>query len=192
VTSDRFRVYTGLPLSRRQLCWAHLARDFQALAESSGPAAARIGRAAQEQIGHLFGHWHAFRTGTRTRAELQAEMQPVQNQFATLLEPGSALSGKAGALCRGLQGQWEALWNFLIHEGVEPTNNHAERMLRPAVLWRKTSFGHQSAGGQQYVERMLTVVSTLRLQGRNVLTYLEQALEATRTAQPAPTLLPSA
>lgn len=191
VTSDRFRVYSGLPLTRRQLCWAHVARDFQALAERSGPAA-RIGHAAKEQIRHLFQHWHAFRAGTQTRAELQAAMQPVQQQLAALLAQGRRLTGPAGALCRDLEEKWVALWTFLTHAGVEPTNNHAERLLRPAVLWRKTSFGHQSLGGQQYVERMLTVVATLQLQGRNVISYLEQALEAARNTQPAPSLLPLA
>lgn len=162
VTSDRFRVYSGLPLARRQRCWAHLARDFQALAERNG-LADRIGQAAKEQIRHLFQHWHAFRAGTQTRAELQTAMQPVQQQLAALLAQGRTLPRSAGALCRDLEEQWVALWTFLAHAGVEPTNNHAERLLRPAVLWRKTSFGHQSVGGQQYVERMLTVVTTLQL-----------------------------
>lgn len=191
VTSDRYGVYTGLPLSRRQLCWAHLARDFQALAESRGEAAA-VGRWAQDEIRNLFAHWQAFRRGALDRAGLQAQMAPSQRQFHTLLAWGSTLAGKAGALCRDLQEKWPALWTFLGHPGVEPTNNHAERVLRPAVLWRKTSFGHQSETGKQYVERMLTVVTTLRLQGRNVLAYLETVCRAGLTGTPFPSLAPSA
>lgn len=191
VTSDRFGAYTRLPLSRRQLCWAHLVRDFQALSERTGPART-IGHWALDQSRRLFTHWHAFRQGTLTRPALGVRMQPVQRAFRTLLAWGQTLPGQAGALCRDLEAKWEALWTFLVHAGVEPTNNHAERLLRPAVLWRKTSFGHQSESGKHYVERMLTVVSTLRLQGRSVLGYLEQVLQATRMAAPTPSLLPPA
>ena len=191
VTSDRFGAYTRLPLSRRQLCWAHLARDFQALAESTGPART-IGHWAKDQIRRLFTHWHAFRQGTLDRPGLVGQMGRVQRAFRALLSWGGTLAGKAGALCRDLQEKWAALWTFLFHDGVEPTNNHAERVLRPAVLWRKTSFGHQSETGKQYVERMLTSVSTLRLQGRNVLAYLEAACRAALVAAPAPSLLPQA
>ncbi len=191
VTSDRFGAYTRLPLSRRQLCWAHLARDFQALAESTGPART-IGHWAQDQSRRLFSHWHAFRQGLLDRPGLVGQMGRVQRAFRALLSWGATLAGKAGALCRDLQEKWEALWTFLFHAGVEPTNNHAERVLRPAVLWRKTSFGHQSETGKQYVERMLTVVSTLRLQGRNVSAYLEAACRAALTAGTAPALVPQA
>jgi len=191
VTSDRFSAYTRLPLARRQLCWAHLARDFQALAESTG-AARTIGHWAQDQIRRLFSHWHTFRQGVLDRAGLVVRMERVQRAFRALLAGGVTLAGKAGALCRDLRDKWEALWTFLLHAGVEPTNNHAERLLRPAVLWRKTSFGHQSDRGKQYVERMLTVVSTLRLQGRNVLAYLEAACRARLTGTSVPSLVPLA
>jgi len=191
VTSDRFSAYHRLPLARRQLCWAHLARDFQALAESTGPART-IGHWAQDQIRRLFSHWHAFRQGVLDRPGLGARMGRVQRAFRALLAWGGTLAGKAGALCRDLQDKWAALWTFLWHDGVEPTNNHAERLLRPAVLWRKTSFGHQSETGKQYVERMLTVVSTLRLQGLNVLAYLEAACRARLTNTPSPSLAPRA
>jgi transposase len=191
VTSDRFGVYTRLPLSRRQLCWAPLARDFQALAEGSGTAVT-VGLWEQDQLRPLFAHGHAFRTGGGDRARLQEAMLPVQQQFHALLSWGRTLSGRAGALCRDLHEKEAALWTFLFHEGVAPTNNHAERVLRPAVLWRKTSFGHQSETGKHYVERMLTCVSTLRLQSRNILAYLETACRAALTGAPAPSLLPSA
>jgi transposase len=98
---------------------------------------------------------------------------------------------KTAAVCRELLAVEEAMWTFVDHEGIEPTNNLAERMLRPAVLWRKGSFGCQSEGGCRFVERMLTVVQTLRLQRRSVLAYLEEALSAHRNGLPAPKLLPT-
>jgi hypothetical protein len=84
------------------------------------------------------------------------------------------------------------MWLFVTTEGVEPTNNAAERALRPAVLWRRTSFGSQSVAGSMFVARMLTVVTTLRSQGRNVLEYLQDAIGAARSGQPTPSLLPQA
>ena len=82
-----------------------------------------------------------------------------------------------------------AVWRFVVSEGVEPTNNHAERVLRRGVLWRKNAFGCQSEAGCRFVERMLTVVQTRRLQGRSVLDYLYDALVAHRNGLPAPSLL---
>src|SRR5206468_1156756 len=91
---------------------------------------------------------------------------------------------------RHLLKHFASLWTFTLWEGVEPTNNHAERVLRRGVLWRKNSFGHQSETGRAFVERLLTVVGSLRLQGRNVLAFLEAACRATLTGQPPPSLLP--
>src|SRR5215469_10977218 len=85
---------------------------------------------------------------------------------------------KAAALCGNLLAVEPALWTFVYKEGVEPTNNHIERLLRPGVLWRKNAFGCHSEQGCRFVERLLTVVQTLRLQRRSVLAYLEQAITA--------------
>ena len=74
-------------------------------------------------------------------------------------------------------------------EGVEPTNNHAERVLRMGVLWRKNAFGCQSESGCRFVEQILTVVQTLRLQKRSVLDFLVESVIAHRTGSPAPTLV---
>jgi transposase len=107
------------------------------------------------------------------------------------LEAGLACPvAKAARFCRNLLEVYPALWTFARVEGVEPTNNRAERTLRPAVLWRKISFGNQSEAGCRFTERILTTVQTLRLQKRHVLTYLREALIAHRTAQPAPLLVP--
>ena len=106
------------------------------------------------------------------------------------LEAGAVCGcAKTAGVCRELLTVEPALWTFVRVEGVEPTNNHIERLLRPAVLWRKRSFGSQSEAGCRWVERLLTVVQTRRLQGRPVLEYLYEALVAHRTGLPAPKLL---
>ena len=93
---------------------------------------------------------------------------------------------KAATFCGHLLDLYPALWTFARVPDVEPTNNHAERMLRPAVIWRKISFGNHSETGCRFAERILTTVRTLRLQGRPVLAYLTDALTAHRAGQPAP------
>lgn len=192
VVSDRYSGYAHLPLSQRALCWAHLARDFRALAERQG-VSATVGRWALDVIGELFGHWRRCKAGELDRQALQAAVAPLQEQFRTLVRWG-AEGGcrKAKALCRDLLKHWEALWTWVHQEGVEPTNNAAERSLRPAVLWRKGSFGHQGESGKLFVERLLTTVTSLRLQQRNVWLYLEAACQAAPTHATPPSLLPAA
>jgi len=84
-----------------------------------------------------------------------------------------------------------ALWTFVRVPGVEPTNNAAERAIRPGVLWRKGSFGSHSPAGSRFVERMMTVAATLKQQQRNVVDYITLACEATLRGEPVPTLLPA-
>ena len=189
--SDRWRVYERLPAGRRQLCWAHLKRDFRAMAERGGTSAA-VGLNLLALTGVLFGRWYKVRDGTRTRRwfqrRLEADMRP---DVAAELRRGSACGcARAAATCRELLAWEPALWTFAYHEGVEPTNNAAERALRPAVLWRKRSFGCHSEAGCRFVERILTVVQTLRLQKRPILEFLYQSLVAHRSGHQAPSLLP--
>src|SRR5262249_38082309 len=99
---------------------------------------------------------------------------------------------KGAALCRSLLQHEVALWTFVHQEGVDPTNNSAERALRPVVLWRKGSFGTQSRAGSDFAERMLTVVASLRQQQRHVLQYVTAACQAALHHQPPPSLLPVA
>ena len=188
VVSDRYVVYDGVPLAGRQLCWAHLARNFQALLER--PDGAVVAHWAKDEIRRLFQAWHRFQRGELTRQELQAALVPVQEDFRTLLRLGAAgPCGKTATLCQQLLERWEALWTFAYRDGVEPTNNRAERALRPAVLWRKSSFGHKSESGKQFVERLLTVAGTLRLQGRPVLGFLEAVCRAALTGAAVPDIL---
>jgi len=187
--SDRYAGYAWLEDAFRQVCWAHLKRDFQGLVDRGG-AAQPVGTAALTLVGDLFTAWHHFREGTLDRAGLQETMQPVQDAFAALLDEGARCpDAKAAGLCRALDRLWPALWTFVDEAGVEPTNNAAERAIRPAVLWRTGSFGTQSDGGARFVERLLTVTATCRQQGRSVLDYLTAVCTAATLGQPIPSLL---
>jgi hypothetical protein len=171
ITSDRCGAYNWIGLSRRQICWAHLKRDFQAIAERVDSEV--IGQGLLEQVKLLFELWHKARDGTISRLEFQQQMQPVQEQVSKLLREGrNSPNNKTRRTCANIALMERAIWSFVRVEGVEPTNNNAERPLRRAVLWRKKSFGTQSYAGSRFVERILTTVTTLRQQGREVLDYL--------------------
>ena len=190
VGSDRYSAYSRFAAQRRALCWAHLKRDFQALVERGGAAEA-LGRWGLAEIGRLFALWHRFRSGEFDRKALQRCVLPLKARMGRLLWRGEDCPDqKAAGLCRQLNKWWEALWTFTQVEGVEPTNNVAERALRPAVLWRKGSFGSDSEHGSRFVERMLTVIATCRQQGRRLLDFLVAAGQAACNGTPAPSLLP--
>lgn len=189
--SDRYAGYAWLAVAFRQVCWAHLKRDLQGLVDRGG-AAQEVGTAALARVHDLFTAWHQYRDGALDRLGLQETMRPVQDAFAAVLDEGARCPDhKAAGLCRALDRLWPALWTFVDEEGVEPTNNAAERALRPAVLWRKGSFGTQSDGGARFVERLLTVTATCRQQGRSVLDYLTDVCTAAHRGQPIPSLLPA-
>ncbi len=191
VGSDRYSAYAWLDVAYRQVCWAHLARDFQALVDRGGPAAP-VGTAALALVRQLFEAWHQFRAGTLDRAGLQATLAPVDEALATLLHAGQENADpQAAGLCRALLRLWPALWTFAEDEGVEPTNNVAERALRPAVLWRKGSGGTQSDAGARCAERLLTVTATCRQHGRSVFAFLTDVCIAAQRGLPAPSLLPA-
>lgn len=189
VGSDRWTAYSIIDLFCRQVCWAHLKRDFQKWVDWGGETAG-IGNAGLAAVGRLFGLWRDFRAGVLGRPGLQAALEPVSRDLHAALEAGlSCAHKKAARFCRNLLAVYPALWTFARVEGVEPTNNVAERTLRLAVIWRKISFGNHSAGGCRFAERILTTVQTLRLQGRHVLNYLRDAVAAHRAGQPAPALV---
>jgi transposase len=190
LTSDRWAAYDKWPLWRRQVCWAHLKRDFQKLVDRGG-AAAPLGEALLRIERRVFEEWHLFRGGTFGRRALQNHLDAEARDFERLLEAGCGCAdAKAAAFCANLLALLPAVWRFVVSEGVEPTNNHAERLLRRGVLWRKNAFGCHSEGGCRFVERILTAVQTLRLQGRPVLPYLRDVLVAHRNGLKAPSLLP--
>jgi transposase len=190
--SDRWGVYDRVPAERRQVCWAHLKRDFQKVVDGGGPSAG-VGRRGLRLVKEVFAAWHAFQEGRLTRAQLQEHLAPVENRLNRVLLEGALLGedAKVAAFCEKVLALEPALWTFARVAGVEPTNNFLERLLRRAVLWRKRSFGCWSEAGCRFVERILTVVQTRRLQGQSVLGYLHDALHAHRTGQPCPNLLPA-
>jgi transposase len=191
VGSDRWSAYGRFPATRRALCHAHLKRDFQALVDRGGEAES-IGRWGLAEIERLFALWHRFRAGEFDRKELQRRLVPLQARMGRLLRRGQDNPDrKAAGLCRELSKWWTALWTFARVEGVEPTNNAAERALRPAVLWRKGSFGSDSEAGSRFAERLLTVVTSRRQQGRPLLDFLVAAGQTAVRGSPPPSLLPT-
>lgn len=198
LTSDRHGAYNWLDLKRRQLCWAHLRREFVKISERPG-VSAPLGTALLKLQEKLFELWHRVRDGTLARCEFVESVQDIRASVKALLQEAGDYSigtrektplAKTVRTCRQLLKVEPAMWLFVTVEGVEPTNNAAERAIRPAVIWRRTSFGSQSQAGSTFVARMLTVVTTLRSQKRHVLDYMTDAINAARQAQPTPSLLP--
>jgi len=190
--SDRWGAYNIVDSLRRQLCWAHLKRDFQALSERK-TRAGPLGKWGLREIKRLFAIWHRYQDGEITWDGMRWELVPVRSRLGKLLRRGASCGdSKAEALCRNLLKLWPALLTFAFVPGVEPTNNRAERALRAAVLWRKGCFGNQSSNGSRFTERILTTVATLRQQDRNIVEYVVEAIRAHRSGNLAPPLLPVA
>jgi transposase len=190
VSSDRFKSYDWLPAFWRQVCWAHLRRDFQAMIDRGGPGE-EIGRRLLGLSDRLFEVWHRARDGTPGAATLEGPISRLRPRVHRALRAGSRCGcAQTAATCAEILRVEEGLWNFVWFPGVEPTNNAAERALRHAVIWRRISGGTASESGSRFVERMLTVVATCRQQGRNVLEYLTWCFEADRRGQLIPSLLP--
>jgi len=191
LVTDRYSAYNGYPVRWRQLCWAHLLRDFEAM-RGRGGRSEEIGDALLAQAHQMFAWWHLVREGTLKRSTFRSYMSPLRREVERLLEAGSRCGvPKTAGTCRDILKRRQALWTFVQVEGVEPTNNTAERSIRPGVLWRKGSFGTQSAEGSRFVESMMTVVATLKQQQRSVLEYLTAACEAALRGEAAPSLLPA-
>jgi len=191
VHSDRASAYHLLPSAQRQLCWAHLVRNLQGLIDQQHSQSPRAG--AMLQLAHqLFAAWHWYRSGVFDQLALQQALIPVRMAMQERLEAGRRCGwDKLEGFCRDLLTHWEALWTFSRVEGMQPTNNVAERALRPAVVWRKSCFGTQSALGSRFVERMLSVRATCAQQGRNLFAFLTEAVRAQFASQPAPSVFVS-
>jgi len=187
--SDRWWAYDYLEPERRQLCWSHLVRDFTAHSE---------GLAAQKQFGEaglalakdVFEAWHDYRQHG-DRAQLLERIAPLKQKLRTLLEQAARKSTKTKyhrLFASNLLKRWPALWTFTHTDGVEPTNNHAERGLRGAVIYRKLSFGSQSEQGERTIARLLSASVTCRLQKRSLFAYLTDVLTASIRGDPIPAL----
>jgi transposase len=190
LVSDRWSGYNWLPAGRRQLCWAHLGRQFLGFADY-GRGARTLSKSLLKQVRQMFLWWFRVRDGTLSRSTFQRYMRPVEREVLRLLKQGQRRGvPKVAGRCAEILKLKDALFTFVRVEGIEPTNNAAERAIRHAVLWRKSSYGTDSVAGSTFVARILTVVTTLRLQRRHVLDWVTEACEARLQRRPAPSLLP--
>jgi transposase len=190
ITTDRYKGYLWLPLRQRQVCWAHVIRDFQAMVDRANAGSA-IGEELLCCAEDLFTWWYRVRDGTLSRSTFQRYVADLRPWVRSQLEAGNICAcAKTAGTCKELLAVEPALWTFARVDGVEPTNNAAERALRHAVLWRKTSGGTESASGSRFVENILSIVATCRQQDRGVLEYLTRCCRANLQGTAAPSLLP--
>lgn len=191
VSSDRWWAYDHLDPARRQVCWSHLLRDFRFHAESPLAYQSEFGEACLTVAEGVFEAWHGFQAdGERRR--LRREIGPLERELRALCEAGKRKSVKTRyhrGLARNLIKAWPALWSFVEAEGVEPTNNRAERGLRHAVIYRKLSQGSRCEQGALATERLLSAAISCRLQGRSLFAYLVEVVQASIRGQPAPALI---
>ena len=188
VTSDRWKAYNQF--RRRQYCWAHLRRDFQAMIDRRD-SGTPVGKRLLDLSDRMFGWWHRVRDGTLSRSSFRVYISGLRAEVREALAQGTACGcPQTAATCRDLIANEPKLWAFVWHEGVEPTNNTAERALRHAVLWRKGSGGTDSQRGSRFVERVLSIRETCRQQGRGFLDYLVECCQAVSEGKKAPSLLP--
>jgi transposase len=190
VVSDRWNGYSHLDPTRRQVCWSHLQRDFRRHADGMGEQKP-FGERGLELTSRVFAAWRAYQHEHHDRDRLQAEIAPIQTQLRALLEEASPKSKRNRwhrRFANNLLKVWPALWTFTIIDGVEPTNNPAERALRAPVIHRKVSLGTQSKNGERFAERALSAAGTCRLQGRSLFTYLSELITANTRGDPFPAL----
>ena len=190
LVSDRYGGYQWVPDERRQWCWAHLRRDINAIIERGGRSEA-LGKSLRAKQRKVFELWHGYRDGGLTWLQFTERIQPVRAGFRATLEKLTKTGYPASV---GTARTWlehePCLWRFAEQPGIEPTNNTAERALRHAVIWRKTSFGTQSDSGNRFVERVLTVAATLNQQGRSFTEFVADALSARVHDRAPPVLFP--
>lgn len=191
LVTDRYTVYSFFEPLLRQLCWAHLMRDFEAIAERGGKSG-RVGRQLLREGKRMFKLWHRVRDGTLSRSAFEQRMKAVETRVGRLLRAAQQCrNARTSRTATEILKLEAALWTFAHVPGVEPTNNRSERSLRRGVMWRRVSFGTQSARGSRFVERILTATTTLRQQGRHVLSYLTEAVQAASEGRVCPSLLPN-
>jgi transposase len=190
VISDRWNGYSHLDPQRRQACWSHLQRDFRRHADGLGEQKP-FGETGLELTGRVFAAWRAYQHDHHDRERLQAEIAPIQTGLRQLLEnasPKKARNRWHRRFANNLLKIWPALWTFTLIDGVEPTNNPAERALRAPVIHRKVSLGTQSENGERFAERALSAAGTCRLQHRSLFTYLSELITTHNRGDPFPAL----
>jgi transposase len=190
VISDRWNGFEHRDPHQRQVCWSHIDRDFRR--HSEGLAEQKtFGEQGLELSRRVFTAWRAFKHEHHDRERLATEIEPIQTELRQLLQDASPKSRRTRwhrRFANNLLKVWPALWTFVTVEGVEPTNNRAERALRAPVIHRKVSLGTQSENGERFAERALSAAATCRLQSRSLFTYLSELLIAHNRGDPFPAL----
>lgn len=187
--SDRAASLNFWAMEARQICWAHLLRKFISFSERDGTAG-RYGRELVDSCGIMFDYWHSYKNGRLSWEAMQHRMAPLCRHVEKLFEKIDAADiARMSGSCRNILAHRDALWTFIQELNVEPTNNHAERELRAFVLWRRRSFGTQSARGNEFAENIMTVAHTARKQKLNVLTLLTECCRARLAGTRPPSLL---
>jgi transposase len=190
VISDRWPGYNHRDPDRRQVCWSHLQRDFRR--HSEGLAEQKtFGEHGLELTGRVFAAWRAYQHQHHDRARLRADLEPIQSQLRALLENAGRNSKRTRfhrVFANNLLKIWPALWTFVTTNGVEPTNNPAERALRGPVIHRKLSHGTRSTNGERFAERALSAAATCRQQRRSLFHFLTELLTAHPRGDPLPAL----
>jgi len=187
--SDRYVAYLFISLNQRQVCLAHLSRDFLRMAEGE-PDLQWIGARLSNMLGEVFRLWHLFKGGGIERPELQRWTAQLRTRMFALLDEGARKSGyETPGMCRGIIKTEPAMWTYLYHVGVEPTNNVGEQKARIGVMYRKVSQGTRSDRGSRFVERVLTTSATLRQQGRNVSQHIVDVAHTVLNGAPEPDLI---
>lgn len=191
LTSDRHSVYSHLPVELHQCCWAHLRRDFQAMIDRKN-GGFTIGSELLSLSDELFDHWKRVRDGTLSKKEFVNTLFTVKDfrtRFRNVLQRGTDCGcQKTMATCRQLLSQEVSLYRFVYMDGVEPTNNAAERALRHGVIWRKQSHGPKSITGSRFLANIWSITETCRQHGRNLWQYLTESLKSIENGK-RPTLL---
>ena len=188
--SDRWNGYSHLDPNQRQVCWSHLQRDFRRHADGLAEQKT-FGKQCSPLADQVFAAWRSYQHEHHDRQRLQAEIEPIKTQLRQLLEHASPKNRRNRwhrQFANNLLKVWPALWTFTTTDGVEPTNNPAERALRGPVIHRKLSLGTQSNTGERFAERALSAATTCRMQRRSLFTYLSELLTAHTRGDPFPAL----
>jgi transposase len=190
IISDRYSAYNYLPSENHQICWAHLKRDFQKIADRPDKPG-RIGTNLLKCYRLLFGFW---KTAYKQEAELckkqKKRLRRFKNRMLRWLVIGTECGhDKTARTCENILGYQRSLWHFFDNQQISPTNNHAERQLRPLVISKKLTFGTQSNRGSRYIERIFTVLTSCKQQGRDVFAFVTEAVQNSFAGKAAPSLL---
>ena len=190
VVSDRWNGFEHRDPDQRQVCWSHVQRDFRRHSEGLAEQKS-FGEYGLKLTRRVFAAWRAYQHEHHDRDRLATEIAPIQTELRRLLQDASPKSRRTRwhrRFANNLLKVWPALWTFVTVEGIEPTNNPAERALRGPVIHRKVSLGTQSKNGERFAERAHSAATTCRMQRRSLFTYLSELLVAHNRGDPFPAL----